>query len=305
MKRQKSTKILLVLFLTLLTLSSCSFARDYFTKPRTTEETIETTTKTRSKFSSKFNLDLDDLNTDHVANDGIGDDQALLTAENFTIEDILQNGNLYNRREQFDPDFIEAALEYLPEIAGGNEFDPSIETVLRRWDIDKPIKVALFEEVTAEDIAVLDKIITPIEILTNLKIDYVKSRQHYNFEVYVTPLDNFKRIFNNYIEGNWGFLSYWEDDYYNIHYAVIAISNDYPNRLEMNHLLMEEFIQSLGLPNDSERYMDSIFQQEWTDVQEPSPIDWLLLEFIYRPELLPGTEMTECVEILRNVYLNY
>lgn len=300
MKRQKSTKILLVLFLTLLTLSSCSFARDYFTKPRTTEETIETTTKTRSKFSSKFNLDLDDLNTDHVAKD-----QALLTAENFTIEDILQNGNLYNRREQFDPDFIEAALEYLPEIAGGNEFDSSIETVLRRWDIDKPIKVALFEEVTAEDIAVLDKIITPIEILTNLKIDYVKSRQHYNFEVYVTPLDNFKRIFNNYIEGNWGFLSYWEDDYYNIHYAVIAISNDYPNRLEMNHLLMEEFIQSLGLPNDSERYMDSIFQQEWTDVQEPSPIDWLLLEFIYRPELLPGTEMTECVEILRNVYLNY
>lgn len=300
MKRQKSTKILLVLFLTLLTLSSCSFARDYFTKPRTTEEIIETTTKTRSKFSSKFNLDLDDLNTDHVAKD-----QALLTAENFTIEDILQNGNLYNRREQFDPDFIEAALEYLPEIAGGNEFDSSIETVLRRWDIDKPIKVALFEEVTAEDIAVLDKIITPIEILTNLKIDYVKSRQHYNFEVYVTPLDNFKRIFNNYIEGNWGFLSYWEDDYYNIHYAVIAISNDYPNRLEMNHLLMEEFIQSLGLPNDSERYMDSIFQQEWTDVQEPSPIDWLLLEFIYRPELLPGTEMTECVEILRNVYLNY
>lgn len=252
---------------------------------KTTTQPIETTTEvTTSEKTEKSN--------------------GLLQAEDFTIQDINKNGPLYNRRDQFDPAFIEEALDYFPEIAGGNEFDSSIGTYITRWDLSIPIKIALFGDFTDDDLDVLDMVVETSEVLTNLDINYVETSDDYNYEFHITPLNEFDDIFPNYVEGNWGYVSFWNDDYYIRYYTISAVSNDYPNRQEMNHLIIEEFVQSLGLPNDSYRYEDSIFQQNWTDVQEPLPIDWLLLEFVYRPELSPGMDVEECVDVLRELYLN-
>lgn len=236
----------------------------------------------------------------------ISQSDILLKAESFTREDIIANGPLYARRDQFDPQFIEDALEYFPEIAGGNEFDPTIPEVLNRWDTMIPIKIGTFGEPTAADFARLDLIIPAVETLTGLNIQYVEAGStDYNFEFHIAPLEDFDEIFEGlYIEGNWGFVIHWHDSYGYNNYARMAVSNDYPNREEMNHLIMEEFIQALGLPNDSYRYEDSLFQQNWTATQELMPIDWLLLEFVYRPELTPNMSVYQCVEILRELYLD-
>jgi len=152
----------------------------------------------------------------------------------------------------------------------------------------------------------LDLIIPAIETLTALDIQYVEAGStDYNFEFHVTPLDKFEDIFEeHYVKDNWGLVVHWHDDDGYNYYARMAVSNDYPNREEMNHLIMEEFIQALGLPNDSYRYEDSLFQQNWTATQELMPIDWLLLEFVYRPELTTNMSVHECVEILREIYLD-
>ncbi|MGI6580648.1 MAG: DUF2927 domain-containing protein [Saccharofermentanales bacterium] len=230
----------------------------------------------------------------------------LLKAEDFTRADILANGPLYNRRHQFDPQFIEDALEYFPEIAGGNEFDPSVPAVLNRWDTTTPIRIGTFGQPTSADFARLNMIIPVIERLTGLDIQYAEAGStDYNYEFHIAPLADFEEIFQgDYIQNNWGFVVHWHDYYGYNFYARMAVSNDYPGREGMNHLIMEEFIQSLGLPNDSYRYPDSIFQQNWTTTQELMPIDWLLLEFVYRPELTPNMSVYECVEILRSIYLD-
>ncbi len=226
----------------------------------------------------------------------------LLTADDFTTELILKNGTLYERRKEFDPAFIRQALEYFPEIAGGNEFDPNIEHILHRRDVHQDIRIARFD-IQEEDQRVMDRIFPVVETLTGLTITY--DDWDYNMEIHIAPLSEFEHIFGNeYVPGNWGFVVFYYDPYDYIDYAVMAVSNDMPNRLEMNHLIIEEFIQSLGLPNDSYTYPDSIYQQEWTSVQEPSPLDWLLLEFVYRPELEPGMHIDQCVEILESLYLD-
>ncbi|NLJ71234.1 MAG: DUF2927 domain-containing protein [Clostridiaceae bacterium] len=232
--------------------------------------------------------------------------EGLLKAESFTREDIIANGPLYDRRDQFDPQFIEDALEYFPEIAGGNEFDPLVPEVLNRWDTRIPIRIGTFGEPTSDDFARLDLIIPAVETLTGLEIQYAEAGSvDYNFEFHIAPLDDFDDIFEGYyVENNWGFVVHWHDEYGYNYYARMAVSNDYPDREGMNHLIMEEFIQALGLPNDSYRYEDSLFQQNWTTTQELMPIDWLLLEFVYRPELTPNMSVYECVDILREVYLN-
>ncbi|HHT24645.1 MAG TPA: DUF2927 domain-containing protein [Clostridiaceae bacterium] len=244
--------------------------------------------------------------TKEITNTSSAQNNGLLKAENFTREDIIANGPLFARRDQFDPQFIKDALEYFPEIAGGNEFDPSIPAVLNRWDTTIPIKIAAFGQPASADFARLDLIIPAIETLTGLDIQYAEAgSSDYNFEFHIAPLGDFDDIFEGYyVKNNWGFVVHWHDgNGYNYH-ARMAVSNDYPNREEMNHLIMEEFIQALGLPNDSYRYQDSLFQQSWTSTQELMPIDWLLLEFVYRPELTPNMSVSECVEILRGVYLD-
>ena len=267
---------------------------------------VETVTRETEEVTSETTVQTTEATTTVTTSVSTAQSDDLLKAESFTREDIIANGPLYARRDQFDPQFIEDALEYFPEIAGGNEFDPSVPAVLNRWDTSIPIRIGTFGEPTAADFARLDLIIPAVETLTGLDIQYAEAGStDYNFEFHIAPLGDFEDIFEGqYIKDNWGFVLHWHDAYGYNYYARMAVSNDYPNREEMNHLIMEEFIQALGLPNDSYRYQDSLFQQNWTSTQELMPIDWLLLEFVYRPELTPNMDVDECVEILRDLYLD-
>lgn len=228
----------------------------------------------------------------------------LLRAEDFTIEDIVTNGPLYARREQFDPAFIEAALEYFPEIAGGNEFNTTIPHNILRWKASVPVRIRYNKDVTSEDIEVIEKIIPPMQTLTGIDIKQASGGETVTHEIYVLPLAQMEGVMDFFVPNNWGLFNYWNNANNEITKVKMAVSNDKPNRLEMNHLLMEEFIQSFGLINDSNRHIRSIFQQEWTDVQEPDPLDWLLLEFLYRPEITSGMPVSEATEILRKLYLS-
>ncbi len=241
--------------------------------------------------------------TDPSNNDDSENDNGTETVL-YSMEDILKNGPAIDRLEQFDPKFIEDGLEYFTQIAGGNEFDPSMEFILRKRDPNSVIKIQMLGDPQEDDYAVMNKMLPVVSKLTGLQFEYTENANETNMAVHIVPLKDFQGIFGDYyVENNWGFINYFWDEEEVINDARMAVSNDYPNRREMNHLIQEEFIQGLGLPNDSYWYSDSLFQQDWTDVQEPAPIDWLLLEFVYRPELVAGMPVEEAQQILRTLYL--
>ena len=68
----------------------------------------------------------------------------------------------------------------------------------------------------------------------------------------------------------------------------IAIATDVTNQEERNHLIMEEFINGIGLSNDHNRYANSIVYQPWTTVQQVSELDWIMLNMIYHPDVHAG-----------------
>lgn len=264
---------------------------------------IETETNTTPETSQEVETTVPPEQTENEEPTQLYNDDGLLNAKAFTTDRIIEEGPLYPRRKDFDPQFIKDALAYFPEVAGGNEFDESIAHILRKRDVQQPFRIRRYN-VGEDDQVVLDQIFPAIESLTGLNLTYTDSSQS-DMDIHIVPLDDFESIFgNNYVPGNWGFISYYWDSNEVIYYAQMAVANDVNTREEMNHLIIEEFVQGLGLPNDSYRYDDSIFQQEWTTVQEPSPIDWLLLEFVYRPELKPGMRISQCVEILEKLYLD-
>jgi len=64
---------------------------------------------------------------------------------------------------------------------------------------------------------------------------------------------------------------------------------------ERNSVIWEEMVQATGLQNDSYRYPTSLFYQGYNEVQEPTPLDWILFQILYHPDMLAGTSREEAI----------
>jgi len=186
------------------------------------------------------------------------------------------------------PYFCEIAL--YSEYGGG-----STNGIVKRWE--EPIKVEIRGGYTKQD---YDFLLDHIDALNAMgcipSIAVVKSGG--NYIVSFVPLKKIPRVVPGYVEGNWGFFCINWDDRYKIHEVHVGIATDVTNQLQRNHLILEEFTQGLGLLNDSPRFTDSIFQAEWTEIQELSKLDYQLIAMLYNPLLEPGMAEDKAVEAL-------
>ena len=82
--------------------------------------------------------------------------------------------------------------------------------------------------------------------------------------------------------------------------SEIGIRNDL-TRMNKNHVILEEVIQSLGLQNDSYSYPDSLFYQGYNEPQQPSDMDWLLVRFLYHSEIKPGMRAADLLEAAERI----
>ena len=80
--------------------------------------------------------------------------------------------------------------------------------------------------------------------------------------------------------------------------ASILISSADITQKERSHLIREELTQSLGLMNDSNKYKDSIFYQEWTDIAEYSEIDKAVIKLLYQKKIEPGMSKEQVLNAL-------
>ena len=98
-------------------------------------------------------------------------------------------------------------------------------------------------------------------------------------------------------------IAYW--DYYidsnDLYNARIWIRSDI-DQYTRNSVIYEEIINSLGLGNDTTLREDSIIYQYYSQVQEPSEMDWLLLKILYNENMLRGMDETECREIINQLF---
>ena len=69
-----------------------------------------------------------------------------------------------------------------------------------------------------------------------------------------------------------------------------------------NSVILEEIVNSLGLGNDTELREDSIIYQFYSEPQELSEVDWLLLKLLYSEEMYSGIHETECRELISKLY---
>ena len=192
-------------------------------------------------------------------------------------------------------DFKQEEIDYFTEIALGAEFGDETP-VIKKWV--ENIRIKINGEPTEEDLQTINTIVSDLnEIIKGMRINIVNKNA--NLTITFSPESDFTSIDPNYVPTNYGFFwALWHDDNYVIHDASILISSAGITQKERSHLIREELTQSLGLMNDSDKYDDSIFYQEWTDVTEFSEIDRAVIKLLYLKNIKPGMSKEQVLKIL-------
>jgi hypothetical protein len=191
--------------------------------------------------------------------------------------------------------YSQEEIDYFTEIALGAEFGDEVP-VIKKWTND--IRIKINGEPTDFDLQTINNIISDLnKLITGIKIKQVDKKE--NLTITFAPESNFTTIDPNYVPTNYGFFwALWHDDYFVIYDASILISSADITQQERSHLIREELTQSLGLMNDSDKYKDSIFYQEWTDVTEFSDIDRAVIKLLYLKRIKPGMSKEQVLNIL-------
>lgn len=187
------------------------------------------------------------------------------------------------------------ALEAFMLACFGSEYGPDHE--LTRWE--QPIRLSLEGSPTPEDRAFAQAFIDQLNdrVAGFPGISLVGALGRPNVRVSYAPLDSLHRYVEGYVSGNWGYFSYWYEDY-RMTKAQIGLASDAANQQQRNHLFMEELVGALGLAKDIDSHPESIVYQPWTETQQLADIDWLMLNYLYHPRLSPGMSADEAHDLL-------
>ncbi len=173
---------------------------------------------------------------------------------------------------------------------------------LIRWG--RSIRVYIDGNPTARDRETIDTMLLNLALrVPNLpNVTLTNNRNDADIVFCFVPLNRMKDYVPGYVKGNWGYFNYYYSGDWTMLEATIGIASDVTTQADRNHLIQEEFFGCLGLLNDHYLYSDSIVYQPWTTVQQPSEVDWLMLNMVYSPLLSPGMDKTQIHRIFNQAW---
>ncbi|MEM1254521.1 MAG: DUF2927 domain-containing protein [Cyanobacteria bacterium P01_H01_bin.21] len=194
-------------------------------------------------------------------------------------------------------------LDYFYEVAFSTEFGQPTGRVTK-WETD--IKIFVSGQYPTYLDTELGKIIDEInQSSESIQLSRTESQEDSNYQIHFGTAEEYSEIEPNaeaYVDDNWGLLwVYWDTNheiYQGSMYVDILRTNDQDAQ---KHLLREELTQSLGLLNDSYKYPESIFYQDWTKTTQYSEIDKTMIKILYSNEVKAGMTQQEFGEVANSL----
>lgn len=178
-------------------------------------------------------------------------------------------------------EYSQETIEYFNEIAGQSEYG-SKNNSITKWNEDVKIFVSGDKKPYMMD--ELNKIVTELNDLINpINIQIVNNESESNLKVFLGSHTEFSKICpksKKYLNDNWGLFFTYGNEYITSA-DVFVDTKRCDTRSGCKHLLREELTQSLGLTNDSYRFPESIFYQNWTETNEYAQVDRDLIQILY------------------------
>lgn len=196
---------------------------------------------------------------------------------------------------------VEDVITYFNEVCLDSEYMVSESSkLLQRWKA--PITYEIYGEATEEDRAKIASFAAGLCEIEGFPGMY-EAHKFPNLKIYFCPYEEFASYVGDFASDELldGAVTFWYDDIGNIYDAVICCSTEIEQNLR-NSVIIEEIYNGLGPIQDTVLREDSIIYQYYTEAQELSDIDLLLLKLLYSPELECGMNADECAEIIRTLY---
>lgn len=186
-------------------------------------------------------------------------------------------------------------IDYFTEIAFGSEFGSSTP-LLRRWRAGSGPLIRINGSPTTTDLEVVDSVVAEINRLAPVDVELVTDAP--TVEMHFVPEAQFDDVLPDAPSGNVGLVWLWWDASQYFTRSVVLIATDIEQG-HRDHIVREEVTQMLGLLRDSHQYPESIFYQPFSLVTEYLPIDRVVIELLYRPELEVGMTEAEAARAAR------
>lgn len=172
-------------------------------------------------------------------------------------------------------------------------------SLVQKWDV--PLIYHIEGNATAEDLQVLEAFAAWLNTVEGFPGMYPADAHSFaNLNIYFGSarmiLDRMGPDYEN-VDGG---IRYWYSD--NAIYDAIVCYRDDISQYTRNSVILEEIYNGLGLTQDTILREDSIIWQSYSEPQELTPVDKLLLQLLYHPDIRCGMNAAECEAVIRELY---
>ncbi len=198
---------------------------------------------------------------------------------------------------------VEDIVRLFETVVFGSELDPKLASAaIGKWQ--SPIRLAIRGKPGDRHLEFLGVHVATLEKLTGLSIALAKPGEEANITVVFVPRAQMSKIQIGGVEpnlierlaapGGCYFVS-WQKPVGTLIGAAIVVNTD-RDMARINHCLLEELTQTLGLPNDTDILRPSIFSDN-DYLLELSRPDEIVVRALYDPRLKPGMAKAEALKI--------
>ena len=195
---------------------------------------------------------------------------------------------------------VEDVLLWFNEVALDSEFSYGGNAALiQKWTI--PLVYSLEGNATEEDLQVLERFVVWLNTIDGFPgIRQAQPEEAPNLLIRFGDGDMITDFLGpDYVNVDGG-VRYWYEDN-RIYDAKIAYREDIP-QYTRNSVILEEIYNGLGLAQDTALREDSLIWQGFSEPQNLTEVDELLLKLLYHPDILCGMNAAECEAVIRELY---
>ena len=177
-----------------------------------------------------------------------------------------------------------------------NSGDPS---KVQKWT--EPVRYRIYGTPTQEDLAVLESFARWLNALEGFPgMAEAEDAGSANYTIHFCTQEEMLSLMGPDFEFMDGAVTFWYD-MDEIYSAIVCIRRDL-NQTLRNSVILEEVYNSLGPVQDTWERTDSIIYAGYSEPQQLTPMDELLLKLLYHPDIQCGMTALECERVIRELY---
>lgn len=195
---------------------------------------------------------------------------------------------------------VESVITYFNEVCLEAEFvNSGNPTKLQKWT--SPIYYTIEGSYTPEDYQTLTAFADFLNTISGFPgIHETQNVQEANLSIHFCDSETMISLMGEQFRNMDGCVTFWyaEDVIYD---AIICYRTDIDQYVR-NSVILEEIYNGLGPIQDTVLREDSIIYSEFSQPQELTEMDKLLLRLLYHPEMLVGMDSDQCEAVIRQLY---